>query len=280
MKRLYELTQRLTGPEQQKLADRGRVTLATIDRELAEKTPRADPGAATRLRPPAPDPAPSAQPGAVTFGSGIGTGFPAGAGAGAGVVPAGGGAGAEAGGFGGLGGGFGGGDDAGDDDSYLRIAIAAMGPRLTAADKSPTTRAVVTKLEEPIEMAFGNETPLEDVLKYIKAATAGTSGKGVPIYVDPVGLQEAEKTMVSIVQLDLEGVPLKTTLRLLLKQLGLAYCVKDGLIFISTPSGIFQELKESLTAHPEVREELDYRDVPMMGRPGKPMMGGRRSGSQ
>src|SRR4029077_9527700 len=49
-----------------------------------------------------------------------------------------------------------------------------------------------------------------------------------------VGLQEAEKTMQSPVTLDLEGVPLKNTLRLMLKQLGLTYTVKDGLMTITS----------------------------------------------
>jgi hypothetical protein len=44
--------------------------------------------------------------------------------------------------------------------------------------------------------------------------------------------------------LDLEGISLKTTLRLMLKQLGLAYCVKDGLLLISSVDGIMQELRE------------------------------------
>ncbi len=39
--------------------------------------------------------------------------------------------------------------------------------------------------------------------------------------------------MTSTVTLDLEGVPLKTTLRLMLKQLGLTYTVKDGLLTIT-----------------------------------------------
>ena len=51
--------------------------------------------------------------------------------------------------------------------------------------------------------------------------------------------------MTSPVTLDLEGVPLKTTLRLMLKQLGLAYCVKDGLLIISSLEGILQELEEA-----------------------------------
>src|SRR5262249_39071445 len=49
-----------------------------------------------------------------------------------------------------------------------------------------------------------------------------------------VGLQEAEKTLTSPVTLDLEGVPLKATLRLLLKQLGLTYTVKGGLLTITS----------------------------------------------
>ena len=54
-------------------------------------------------------------------------------------------------------------------------------------------------------MSFANETPLEDVLKYIKSATAGPHDTGIPIYVDPIGLQEAERTLNSAVQIDLEG---------------------------------------------------------------------------
>ena len=72
--------------------------------------------------------------------------------------------------------------------------------------------------------------------KYIQQATAGPDGKTVPIYVDPNGLQEAEKTMTSPIQLDLEGVPLKTTLRLILRQLGLMYQVQDGMLIIRPES--------------------------------------------
>jgi hypothetical protein len=93
--------------------------------------------------------------------------------------------------------------------------------------------AVVAKLEEPISMSFANETPLEDVLKYIKSATMGPHDTGIPIYVDPEGLSKAKKTMVSPVSLDLEQIPLRTTLRLLLKQLGLTYTVRDGLLMIT-----------------------------------------------
>jgi hypothetical protein len=85
-------------------------------------------------------------------------------------------------------------------------------------------------------MSFANETPLEDVLKYIKAATQGPNDTGIPIYVDPVGLNEAERMMTSPVTLDVEGVPLRTTLRLMLNQLGLEYVVQDGLLKIGVAS--------------------------------------------
>ena len=43
--------------------------------------------------------------------------------------------------------------------------------------KDPRSLAILTKLEEPISMSFPNETPLEDVLKYIKLATRGAVGR-------------------------------------------------------------------------------------------------------
>jgi hypothetical protein len=95
------------------------------------------------------------------------------------------------------------------------------------------SQAILEKLNEPIAMSFEQETPLQDVLKYIKQATSTKNYPGIPIYVDPVGLQEAEKSMSSTVRnLDVQGVPLKTTLKLLLSQLELAYTVKNGLLTI------------------------------------------------
>lgn len=96
------------------------------------------------------------------------------------------------------------------------------------------TLAILTKLEAPITLRFPNETPLGDVLKAIKSATsAGPDDRGIPIYVDPTGLKAAEKTLSSTVTIDLDDVPAKVALRLICKQLGLAYRVQDGLLTIS-----------------------------------------------
>jgi hypothetical protein len=101
--------------------------------------------------------------------------------------------------------------------------------------KDQKSRMILEKLEEPISMSFNEETPLEDILKYIHQATTTASYSGIPIYVDPIGLQEAEKSMTSTVRnIDLEGVPLRRTLQLLLKQLDLAYFVEDGVLYITS----------------------------------------------
>jgi RNA polymerase sigma factor (sigma-70 family) len=115
-------------------------------------------------------------------------------------------------------------------DSWEAVAL----PRLL----TPKTKAVLAQLDEPISMSFNDETPLEDVVKYITQATTTATAPGMPMVVDAFGLQEVQSTLQSTVSMDLEGVPLKTTLRLLLKQLRLVYTIKDGLVVISSPEVI------------------------------------------
>jgi hypothetical protein len=93
---------------------------------------------------------------------------------------------------------------------------------------------IMAALEQPVPMRFPDETPLEDIVKYIKAAATGPDGKTIPIYVDPIGLQEADKNTNSTMVIDLEGVALKTSLRLCLAQLDLAYNIRDGVLLITS----------------------------------------------
>ena len=112
--------------------------------------------------------------------------------------------------------------------------------------------AIRAKLEEMISMNFANPTPFRDIKKYIEQAThddAAGFATGLPLYVDPDGLKaasdpEPEITMASTITLNLEGVPLRTTLRLALRQLGLDYRVDGGVVFISDIQTIvLQDLK-------------------------------------
>ncbi|QEH33524.1 ECF RNA polymerase sigma factor SigE [Aquisphaera giovannonii] len=132
---------------------------------------------------------------------------------------------------------------------------AGQGRRDANSDK------VLAKLEDPIPMNFPNETPLEDVLKYIGQATAGPEGAGIPIYVDPLGLQQADKTVNSTVSMNLEGVPLKHTLRLMLRELGLAYTVKDGFLMITAEDAEFSETELSKKRERVERGELTVEEL-------------------
>jgi tetratricopeptide (TPR) repeat protein len=152
--------------------------------------------------------------------------------------------------------------------------IKRWGRAVDLFDRDPKTRQILEKLDEPISMSFANETPLDDVLKYIKQATTTPTFSGIPIYVDPLGLQEAERSLNSTVQIDLEGVPLKTTLKLILKQLGLAYTVKDGFLMITS------EDSEDKQTEIRVYPVADLAIIPMslMMGGGGGMMGGMGGG--
>jgi hypothetical protein len=106
-------------------------------------------------------------------------------------------------------------------------------PRL---GQDPRSQQIIARLGDLVPMKFVDETPLEEIIKHIKQATKSSDMPGgIPIYVDPVGLQEAEKTLTSTVQgIDLEGVPLRRTLQLALSQLNLGYFIVDGMLYITS----------------------------------------------
>ena len=111
----------------------------------------------------------------------------------------------------------------------LNMAVADpmnSGPIEAKDDRSQKIAAELGKL---IDMPFPNETPLEDVIKYIRAQhqEPGLSRRH-PDLRRPARAQEADKTMTSPVVFDVKEVPLRTSLKLMLKQLGLGYQVKDG----------------------------------------------------
>ena len=120
-------------------------------------------------------------------------------------------------------------------------------------DGSKIHRAVLAKLNDPIPLHF-KKTPLEEVLKFIKKATQGPNDSGLPIHIDPVGLQETEKTMNSLVSVDSkEKEPLRESLTRLLKSLGLAYEVKNGLLMITSLESLDVDLPVN-AAKPKIDE--------------------------
>ena len=111
-------------------------------------------------------------------------------------------------------------------------------PLVVAQDDSPRTAAVLDQLAGPIPMSFPGKIPIGQVLAYIPQATTPRTSAGVPVLVDVLALQEAERSLNSTVSIDVDGVPLRITLELVLRQLGLAYVVRDGLVILSSPEGL------------------------------------------
>ncbi len=116
-------------------------------------------------------------------------------------------------------------------------------------DRGPQTRAILAKLDRPVALHFKNK-PLDDVLKFVKKATEGPDGKGIPIYVDPVGLQEAERTIASPVSIEAKDEPLASSLKRMLKPLGLTYTVKDGLLTVTSSSAEDEERVPDVKTNP------------------------------
>ncbi len=118
----------------------------------------------------------------------------------------------------------------------LIVALLAGHSARAQDAKDPKSKAVHAMLEQKITMQFPPGTPLDDVLRYIKAASAGPTDGGIPIFVDPEGLKKAGATMESKVSIVAKDVALKTSLRQLLEPLGLTYVVEDGLLKITARS--------------------------------------------
>ncbi|WP_422931067.1 RNA polymerase sigma factor [Singulisphaera sp. PoT] len=131
------------------------------------------------------------------------------------------------------------------------------------SQRDPLSQAILKALEKPIDVKFVNETPFEEVLKYIKAQTISDEFRqGIPIYLDPIGLQEAEKTTSSPIIIELHGVPLRTTLNLILSQLGLIYDVQGGVLKISNMNGEYAPLTPILhQAELASRGELSIQEM-------------------
>jgi hypothetical protein len=114
------------------------------------------------------------------------------------------------------------------------------------------TRLICEFLDEPLDLLFPTETPLEAVIQYIQeAAEPDRIPGGFTIYIDPRELESANATMASPITINIRQVKLKTGLRLVLKQLGLAYIVKDGMILVGNPDE--QEFLNEASANPGVR---------------------------
>lgn len=115
---------------------------------------------------------------------------------------------------------------------------------------------IIDELEQPVILPYPRDAPLEDVLKSIKARSRGRSlPKGFPIYVDPLGLQEAGLTLTAPVRTmsTAEPLPFRVHLERILKPMGLGHQVDGGLLVITSEEAVDVPLETDLYQR--------YRDV-------------------
>jgi len=101
--------------------------------------------------------------------------------------------------------------------------------RVDEAFRSPMELEIERKLDDPIAPFDFQQTPLSDVIDFLRDAT------GINIVVDWPGLEMAGITTNTPVSLRLEGVRFRSALNLLVRQLGLTYTIRDDVLLITTP---------------------------------------------
>ncbi|MHB1560171.1 MAG: RNA polymerase sigma factor [Isosphaeraceae bacterium] len=127
-----------------------------------------------------------------------------------------------------------------------RVEIAQLASVLATLGANTKDQAALKRLDELEGFSVPSPTTLKAILDQIRSSLKGSQGHIiVPVFVDPRGLEQARVTLDSPINLDVQGLPFKTALRLTLRQLGLAYCVRDGVLFISSYEGIREELAEA-----------------------------------
>ena len=108
-------------------------------------------------------------------------------------------------------------------------------------------------------MTYADGAALQEVLKEAKLHSTGRADFkfGIPIYVDPVGLQEAGKSLVSTVKRppSAEKLTLGEHLRHVLDPLGLGYVVKEGFLMITSTESLDTETGDQADPY------VEYRDI-------------------
>ena len=117
------------------------------------------------------------------------------------------------------------------------------------------------KLASPTDLPFEDGISLDDACKYIRQATAGPNSPGLAIFVDPAALRKNHATMESTVSLNVQGIPLASSLRLLLGQVNLGFGVdEDGVVIVRDKGEIpFSQSRPVTKAQAETWIALDRR---------------------
>jgi type II secretory pathway component GspD/PulD (secretin) len=103
-------------------------------------------------------------------------------------------------------------------------------PKSQAVDATlRKNQAVKAMLKQKIALNF-RDAPLEDVLKFVKAASSGPADDGITFKVDEKDLKRLGLTLTSRISIMSRDRPLEDSLRDLLKSVRLDYEVEDGVV--------------------------------------------------
>lgn len=116
----------------------------------------------------------------------------------------------------------------------------AKAPRIYFGNPiTPESAATWTMLQKKTAFRFEQPVSFEDLLKAIIAMSSDKDGKTLKVFVDPVGLQEASRSMDSKVVMNVANVRIGTGLQAALDQLDLAYSVNpQGFVTITSAASI------------------------------------------
>ena len=134
-----------------------------------------------------------------------------------------------------------------------------------AVRRAPTEQKnarIRQKLDSVIDVVYPEGGNLEVLLKHIKKVTTDENYPGIPIYVDPFGLSDVNKSMSTAVALDFKQQPIRSVLHYSLRQLGLSYDVRDGFLMISSRTGILENRVEEIDRKLDRVLEILQRQAP------------------
>jgi len=126
-------------------------------------------------------------------------------------------------------------------EESLRLTLDAkeLEELVKAEQTKKRTELIRERLTRKFEATPTRQSPFGDFLKAIKKASLGPNDAGIPVHVNPIGLEDAGQTMESVVTVE-PGGTLGETLQKALKPLHLWYDIQGGMLVIDSRLGIVE----------------------------------------
>ena len=107
------------------------------------------------------------------------------------------------------------------------------------------TRIALAKLDRTIRVAADGPIPLGEIIRVVRTDSVERGDDGIPVHVDPIGLEEARVDITKPVEIGPDQVRLKAFLDQRLGPLGLSDYVEDGLLTITSKQAADRALRRS-----------------------------------